>query len=174
MTDLEKRYDFFEPYISELSRNWKTNADMIWFVSDDKEKTLSFVGSVLVYYHEAIRSFLSGNYAGSIALSSASVEIALNNENRKQGWNSKPDDWLYLWEALKLARKQGLPANKLLDSGFALTRDKFVHGDIFPFISPKLGLADGGENPNFAVEQLRLAHDFLVAMYNREQPKNYG
>jgi hypothetical protein len=139
---------------------------MIRFVFDDREKTLLFVTPVEVYYYEAVRSFLAGNFVASIALSSASVEIAVNNENRMRGWTVKPDEWLGLWNCLKLAKKHGLPADKLMNSDFHKTRNKFDHGDIFPYISHKLGLADFGGNPNFAVEQLRLAHDFLIALYS--------
>ncbi len=145
---------------------------MIRFVFEDWEKVQSFVYPVTMYYLEAVRSFLASNYVGSVAASSASVEIAVNNENRMRGWNRKPDDWLELWDCLKLAKDHGLPADNLMDSGFHKTRNKFDHGDIFPvFISHKLGLADAGTNPNFAVEQLRLAHDFLIALYNPKQPK---
>ena len=167
MTTPEPHYAFFQTYIFNLNETWKSNADMIGFVSKDREKTaLLFITPVLVYYYEAVRSFLAGNYVSSILASSASVEFALNNENKMHGWNKKPDDWLYLWNALKLASKHGLPAKKLLDSEFALFRDKFAHGDIFPFVSQTLGLASFGGNPNFAVEQLRLAHDFLIALYS--------
>ncbi len=167
----EPHYAFFETYISNLNAIWKINADKIGFVFDDREKTLSFVTPVVAYYYEAVRSFLAGNFVASIALSSASVEIAVNNENRMRGWNRKPNRWLMLGACLKLAKNQGFPADKLLSSGFVSIRDKFVHGDIFPLISPKLGLADYGGNPNFAVEQLRLAHDFLIALYDPEQSK---
>jgi hypothetical protein len=166
---IEPHYALFETYISNLNAIWKDNADMIRFVFEDWEKVQSFVSPVTIYYLEAVRCFLSSNYVGSIAASSASVEIAVNNENRKRGWRRKPDNWLGLWDCLKLAKKHDLPGDKLLASGFALTRDKFDHGDIFPFISQTLGLADSGGNPNFAVEQLRLAHDFLIALYNPEQ-----
>jgi len=167
----EPHHAFFETYISNLNAIWKTNADMIRFVFEDWKKVESFDYPVTMYYIETVRSFLAGNFVSSIASSSASVEIAVNNENRKRGWNRKPNRWLTLGACLQLAKKQGLPADKLLASGFVSTRDKFVHGDIFPFISPKLGLAEWGGNPNFAVEQLRLAHDFLIALYNPEQPK---
>jgi hypothetical protein len=165
MNTSESHHAFFETYISNLNAVWKNNADMIRFVFEDWEKVQSFVYPVTMYYVEAVRSFLASNYVGSVAASSASVEIAVNNENRKRGWNRKPDNWLDLWACLKLAKDRGLPAGKLMDSGFQKTRNKFDHGDIFPFVSQRLGLADAGTNPNFAVEQLRLAHDFLIAVY---------
>ena len=165
---VEPHYAFFETYISNLNETWKANADMIEFVSKDRERALSFVSPVLVYYYEAVRSFLTSNYVGSVAASSASVEIAVNNEKKMRGWGQKPDDWLQLSDCLKLASKHGFPGDKLLASGFTITRNKFDHGNIFPFISHKLGLADWGGNPNFAVEQLRLAHDFLIALYSQE------
>ncbi len=81
MTNPEPHYAFFETYISNLNAVWKFNADMIRFVFEDWEKVQSFVYPVTMYYLEAVRSFLSGNYLGSVAASSASVEVAVNNEN---------------------------------------------------------------------------------------------
>jgi len=171
MTTPKSHYVFFETYISNLNESWKTKADMIRFVFQDREKTLSFITTVTLYYYEAIRSFLAGNYVASIALSSASVEIALNNEKTKRGWGQSPDEWLPLKASLKLAGEHGLPANKLLDSNFYDTRNKFVHGETFPFMTRNTGLAYYGGDPSLATEQLRLAHDFLIVLYYREQPK---
>ncbi len=117
MTTPEPHYAFFETYISNVNAVWKSNADMIRFIFERWEKVEWFVYPVTIYYLEAVRSFLASNYVGSIAASSASVEIAVNNENKKHGWNPKPDEWLYLYDCLKLAKKQGLPADKLLHQG---------------------------------------------------------
>jgi hypothetical protein len=173
---VEPHQIFFGTYISSLNATWKFNADMIKFVFEDWDKVASFVSPVTEYYLEAVRCFLSGNYVGSVAASSASVEIAINLENRKRDWALKPDLWLQLRACLEIAKCQGFPANKLLVSGFDSTRNKFDHGEAFPpfyLMSQKLGLAGWG-NPNFAVEQLNLAHGFLIALYSHEQPKVDG
>jgi hypothetical protein len=168
---VEPHYAFFGTHISSLDTTWKFNADMIRFVFEDWEKVATFVAALRNYYLEAVRCFLSGNYVGSVAASSASVEIAINLENRKRRWTSKR--WLQLRACLEIAKNHGLPTDKLLISEFDLIRNKFDHGEIFPLfplISEKLGSAHW-ENPNFAIEQLSLAHGFLVALYAQEQPK---
>ena len=173
MTDPETYETCFGHYIDFLNKNWKFNAEMIKFIFEKREQIDElFLSPVSGYYWEAVRCFLTGNYTGSIAAISASVEYAINNENRKHGWGPKPEGWLELYCCLKLAKSQGLPADKLLEAGFHKTRNSFDHGDIFPLISRKHGLADFG-NPNFAIEQLILATDFLIALYDREQPKIY-
>ena len=174
MTERETAETYFGRYIASLNKNWKSNAEMVKFVFENREQIDElFLSPVSGYYWEAVRCFLTGNYAGSIATISAGVEYAINNENRKHGWGPKPDGWLELYCCLQLAKSQGLPADKLLEAGFHKNRNSFDHGDIFPLISRKHGLADFG-NPNFAIEQLSLATNFLLALYDRARPKIYS
>ena len=84
----------FEPHLKQILQNWPTLVGKVGFVCDDWNISNKFPPLLAIYYYQAVLSFVTGNLAASIATSSASVEIAINEDERMQELRGQMKKWL--------------------------------------------------------------------------------
>jgi hypothetical protein len=186
---------FFGQYVAMIDSRWKDLAKMLSFVHDALGVIQKFPFVVRQYYLDALLSFLTFNFFASILASSESVEAAINRDTRMRFDPIK--EWPMLTsKTLNIAKAQGPPVEKLLidtdnsEEGridFLTFRQKFGHGDIHitSLIKGRLLLLEtaerrGGLQVNLretpgrlriALQQLKLAHGFLSALYKDSEPE---
>lgn len=162
-------------------------SEKIAFVFADMEIYNRFSLIVRAYFANAITCFMASNFIASVAMSSASVEIAINEDERLLEYRGSLKEWRNLnVRLLSVAKEKGLPIEKLLIQGddlgkgnvwFILRRNKFAHGEIYLSTQGQVPLLMDRKGKNIrvllssrpetmALQQLMSAHSFLKALYS--------